>query len=400
MDLTGGYPFWLIKNGLPYDYPALEKNENAEVIILGGGISGALSAYFLCEEGIDCVLLDCRTIGTGSTCASTALLQYELDLPLSDLSNLVGKKSASRVYQLSSHAIDKLILIMAKIQFHDFEKKRSMYFSAKKEDAQMLSREFEARKDAGFKVEFLDKNNISEQFGFSADAGILSQQGASVNAYMLTHSLIRHAMKKGLRVYDRTAIVQQNYLSPGIEIRTSKGNLLRAKLLVNATGYEAVNLIGKDIAKLFSTYAVAGESQSTESKILNANAILWNTDNPYLYLRTTNDKRIMIGGRDDPFKNAALRDKRIDKKTDLLKSDLKKLFPEIDFVPEFSWAGTFATTKDSIPYIGVHEKFPDTFFALGFGGNGITFSVVAAEILVDFVKGRKNEDADLFSFDR
>src|SRR4051812_38906508 len=101
MDLIGGYPYWLLKDGLPYDYPALNRNEESDVIILGGGISGALAAYFLTEENVDCILLDSRTIGLGSTCASTSLLQYELDQPLHKLSAQAGEKTAVRAYQLS-----------------------------------------------------------------------------------------------------------------------------------------------------------------------------------------------------------------------------------------------------------------------------------------------------------
>ena len=76
------------------------------------------------------------------------------------------------------------------------------------------------------------------------------------------------------------------------------------------------------------------------------------------------------------------------------------MFPLISFKPEFSWAGVFGSTKDGLPYIGPYKKLPNSFFALGFGGNGITFSQVAGEIIAALIKGRKNKDVDLFSFDR
>jgi glycine/D-amino acid oxidase-like deaminating enzyme len=400
MDLVGGYPYWLIKNGLPFDYPKLERDEETEVIISGGGISGALSAYFLTEEGVNCVLIDSRTIGLGSTCASTALLQYELDSSLFELSARVGEPIAKRAYQLSSDAIDKLIRIMDKIKFREYEKTGSLYIAAKKNDVGMLTKEFAVRKENGFQVEWMNEENIKQHYGISAPAGIMSAQGASVNVYSLTHALLQHAIKKGLRIYDRTAFQEIRYAGKGIEIETANGKILHAKLLVNATGYEAVNLIGKKIATLHSTYAIAGEQMSAEKISQDKFPIIWNTDDPYFYMRLTADHRILAGGRDESFKNARVRDLMIDKKTKLLTDDVRKLFPGIDFIPEFSWTGTFAITKDSMPYIGMYNKFPNTFFALGFGGNGITFSVVAAEFLVDMIKGRKNEDAKIFSFER
>ena len=100
MELVGGYPYWLIKNGIPYEYPKLLQNVKCEVVIIGGGISGALTAYCLTLAGIECIVVDARSIALGSTCASTSLLQYELDIPLHQLKKIVGHKNAIRSYQL------------------------------------------------------------------------------------------------------------------------------------------------------------------------------------------------------------------------------------------------------------------------------------------------------------
>jgi hypothetical protein len=105
MNLSAGYPFDLIRNGIPYDYPKLDVNKKADIVIMGGGISGALVAFYLVKAGVDCMLVDGRTIGLGSTCASTSLLQYEIDKPLSALSKQIGDKKAQRAYHLCGKAI-------------------------------------------------------------------------------------------------------------------------------------------------------------------------------------------------------------------------------------------------------------------------------------------------------
>jgi len=93
MDLSTGLPFWLVKNGLPYDYPQLDKNINCDVVILGGGITAAINAFILIEADIPCVLIEKRSIGLGSTIATTALLQYQIDTPLSQLiKNMRGRR--------------------------------------------------------------------------------------------------------------------------------------------------------------------------------------------------------------------------------------------------------------------------------------------------------------------
>src|SRR4051794_25690677 len=100
------------------------------------------------------------------------------------------------------------------------------------------------------------------------------------------------------------------------------------------------------------------------------------------------------------FLTALRRDRLIKQKSMLLAKDFCKLFPGITFKPEFSWAGTFGSTRDGLPFIGRYRKLPHSLFALGFGGNGITFSVVAAKILADIIKGRNNNNMKIFSFER
>jgi len=175
---------------------------------------------------------------------------------------------------------------------------------------------------------------------------------------------------------------------------------IKAKRIVYATGYESVKYVSKSIVKLLSTFATVSEHMDDDSRVHKNDLMIWNTANPYLYMRTTHDGRILIGGRDENFYNPLKRDKMIKRKAVQLAEDFKTLFPAVDFKPEFSWAGTFGATKDGLPFIGNYKPIRNGYFALGFGGNGITFSQVAATIIADLIEGKNNSDARLFSFDR
>src|SRR4030043_289435 len=108
MKLTSNHPFWSVNNGLPANYPSLQRDVSCDAVIIGGGITGALVAIHLAEAGVKTLVLDKRDIGTGSTSASTALLQYEIDVPLRELIKKVGPGAATRSYQLCRRAIGKL----------------------------------------------------------------------------------------------------------------------------------------------------------------------------------------------------------------------------------------------------------------------------------------------------
>jgi glycine/D-amino acid oxidase-like deaminating enzyme len=398
MTLKAGYPFWLIKNGLPFTFPKLDHDVKTEVAILGAGISGALVRYHLIQAGIDCVTVDARTIGLGSTSASTSLLQYEIDEPLVRLTEKIGKENAQRAYQLCGQAIEKLEKITKKVGIEYFETKKSLYYAAYKKDVAWLKEEFEARKQAGFSAKWLEPKEVKEQYGFNSHGAILSQLAAQTNAYMLAHGLLQHKYKQH-KIFDRSPVVDIKHHKNGVTLATKSGYTLKAKKLVYAVGYEVVDFIKDDIVDLLSTYAVVSE-QYNERNFWKDDVLIWNTANPYLYLRTTPDNRVLVGGRDEEFSNPAKRDKLIKKKTQQLAGDVNKLFPHLDFIPEFSWTGTFGSTKDGLPYIGGHPKLPNGYFALGFGGNGITFSLIAAEIITGLITGKENKDAELFRFGR
>jgi len=400
MELVAGYPYSLIKNGLPYQYPKLLENARCEAAIIGGGISGALTAYHLINAGIDCILVDGRTIGLGSTCASTSLLQYELDIPLHQLKKLVGDHQAVRSYQLCGEAVDKLIALMNDIGFREFFECGSLFFSTRSNQKKLVLNEMLARQKAGFDIELLSAREMQERYNLNAVYGILSAKGAVNNAYTLTHEILQYCRGRGVRVFDRTKIKNINYKDDSVVLETEEGCRVVADYLVNSSGYEVVNFIKKGIVDLDSTYAIISEAQPERNQLWSEKVMMWNTDDPYLYMCMIEENRIVIGGRDESFTTMKTLHTYLNRKANLLEKDFNKLFPRLPFKTEFAWSGVFGKTKDSLPYIGTYPKTPRTYYALGFGGNGITFSLVAAEIITDLLKGKKNRDAELFSFSR
>ncbi|MDB5202274.1 MAG: FAD-binding oxidoreductase [Ferruginibacter sp.] len=400
MNLSSGYPLWLVQDGLPYNYPALDEDIRTDVLIMGGGISGALAAYHLANAGVEAIVVDARTIGLGSTSASTALLQYEIDTPLSELQHKVGLANAVEAYRLCDQSIDTLAAIAQKIGFKEFVFTSSLYYAAYKKDRSFLEKEFAIRKAHGFDVTFLGQQEMEKQYGFASEAAILSAQGAQTNAYGFAHALHQASIKKGVRVFDRTLLEKIEHKKDAVYITTNNGHKIRAKKLIYANGYEATEYIKEKIVKLESTYAVCSEQGVADKTPFKNKSILWNTADPYLYLRTTADNRVLIGGRDEEFISVARREKLLPKKTRQLTADFEKLYPEISFKPEFSWCGVFGATKDGLPFMGPYQKLPHSLFALGFGGNGITFSLIAAEILTDIITGKKKTAPIFFSLER
>lgn len=209
MKLRSKEPYWLLKNGLIGTFPSLQKNIACDILIVGGGITGALMAHQFSKEGYKTILIDKRDVSLGSTSASTSLLQYELDEPLYSLIEKVGENAAVDTYLEGVKAIDKLGRIVRSLKVEcGFERKKSVYIAHSANDAEWLATEFEHRKRIGLAVKWLTKAQLKRQFGAKGEAAILSDAGASTDVYQLVHCLLDEATAHHrLQVFDHTELL-------------------------------------------------------------------------------------------------------------------------------------------------------------------------------------------------
>lgn len=382
------------------DYYILQKNVETEIVIIGSGITGALVAHFLCEAGAKCIVVDKRMSSTGSTAASTAQLQYEIDLFLYELCDLTGIENAVKSYSLCLKSITTLKQIISKLKLDcSFEMKPSLHLASSKRDTQKLKLEYEIQKKYKLPIEFLDKKTLKKQFGIDRDSAIYTDSSAQVDAYMLCRLLLQyHVKNSGLEVYSYTEINKIEHKKNGIRLLTDRGFEIKANKMVCSPGYESEFFLKEKVMKLNSTYVFV--SKPVLSKLWPETCMIWETARPYLYIRTTADKRVIVGGEDEVYLNPESRDRKMGQKNKTLLRKFRKLFPEIDLEIDFHWCGVFGETKDGLPFIGVHPEHANTYFALGYGGNGITFSVIAAEIIRDLYTGKPSGDEKIFAFDR
>lgn len=400
MDLLSSSPYWPIADGLPGAFPPLERDESADVAVVGAGISGALVAWHLAEAGFETVVLDRREAAHGSTSGSTCLLQYELDTPLHVLARRFGAPAAAYCYRRSVQAVHGLGRLARRLRIEcGYQPRGSLLLASSLRHVRGLRLEFEARRAAGLEVEWWPRSRLRRASSLPHPAAIFSRDGAQVDGYRLTYRLLQAAQRRGARVFDRTRVIRRRLRGRRVELSTDRGARVRARHVVIASGYEADRLLPGPLTVLNSTFALVSEPIRRFSG-WPGRSLIWETARPYLYLRTTDDDRAMIGGMDVPYGDPAARDRLVGAKAAALRARFHRLFPRIAFEPAYAWAGTFAQTQDGLPLIGAHPRVPRTWFALGYGGNGITFSLIAAELIRDRLLGRPNPDGSHFGFER
>ena len=400
MDLKSGLPFWLIKNGLSENYERLENDTETEVLIIGSGITGALVAHFLCENDVKCIIVDKRMESTGSTTASTAQLQYEIDVFLFDLIEKVGEKNAVKAYKMCLESISTLEEIIHKLNIEvDFKRVPSLYLASDNKGKKELQVEFKTRKKHGLPVEYLSEKKLFDSYKIKQKAALYNDKSAQVDTYKLCQAILNyHRKHANLHVYSHTDIVKINSTKNSISATTDKNITIKAKKIVAAPGFESESLLDEKVMQLHSTYVLVSQPMHPED-LWKEKCLIWETARPYIYIRTTTDNRIMVGGFDEPFQDPKKRDALMEKKNTAILKRFKKLFPTSKIEIDFYWCGTFGETKDGLPFIGEHKNHPNMYFALGYGGNGITFSVIAAEMIKDMYLNQ-NQEENIFRFDR
>jgi glycine/D-amino acid oxidase-like deaminating enzyme len=211
--------------------------------------------------------------------------------------------------------------------------------------------------------------------------------------------MLKVAMSRGARVFDAQA---KNYDagSGSVIVEMDDGVIVEAKQVVLATGYVMPDFVKSDLHDITSSFAIATPPQP-ESALWRNEVLIWEAAENYLYLRTTSDHRIVVGGEDD--KGAAepgIRDSVMPKKAEAILRRLKTLWPAGEATAEYVWSGAFGITADGLPLIGPVPGHPRIYAAYGYGGNGITFSYLAAQMIGELIAGQPRPWFDDFAIDR
>jgi glycine/D-amino acid oxidase-like deaminating enzyme len=391
MNLHTGKLFWPLTYDAP-SYPSLEEDVSCDVLIVGGGAFGAHCAYLLGLAGISTIVVEKRDIGGGSTSANTGLLQFCNDKTLTSFIHTFGEKQAVRFYSLCKQAVKQLEKLPIDA---DFVKRSSLYFASSEDDVAGLQEEYATLKKYGFPVSYMTEEQIRAKFPFKKQAALYTSGDAEVNPFKMIHGLIQKAIEYGVKVYANTEIISHVKTEDGLLFFTKEKREIRAQYAIFAPGYEGQEMVKEKNAVLASSYAVVTNPIPSLDN-WHERCLIWETARPYLYMRTTVDNRIIIGGKDEETIIPERRDSMLLHKRDILMQELRTLFPMYDVKADYYWGATFGSTHDGLPVIGQYEGYENCYFLFGYGGNGTVYSVIFAHIVRDLLVKGCHTDAELF----
>lgn len=395
-DLRTGRTVWEAGRLLPLlPRSDLRRTIETDILIVGAGITGAIVADVLTQAGFTVAIAERRAPLRGSTVASTALLLGEIDTPLTIMADRIGRHDAARAWLRSRRAVPDLARRADGIAC-DWAQRDALYLAGDVLDAQALKKEAEARQGIGWPCEYLGKKELQRAYGIARDGAIRSSDNAEVDPVRLAAGFLRRALARGARIFAPAEITEVMPSPRQVTARARNGFAFKASALIYASGYELPRLVPRAGHRVVSTWAMATTPQP--DRLWSSRCLIWEASDPYLYMRSTRDGRVVIGGEDEDFSNEAARDALMGQKIAALGRKLQALFPALDARAEFAWAGSFGASRTGLPAIGRLRGKPSCFAVLGFGGNGITFAMIAAQLLRGYLRGPRDPDSDLFAF--
>jgi glycine/D-amino acid oxidase-like deaminating enzyme len=403
--LRSGQPLWLERSaGRRQQYAPLSGHHVTTVAIVGGGMTGALIAHAFASAGVDTTVLEAGAVGRGSTAASSALLLQEPDLELSKLMNRYGRRAGRRIWEMSRDSVHGLVMLVRRLQIRcDLEPRDAIYYATDPQSAARLRSEYELRDRFGFEATWLGPGALRRATGISGSGAIRTKGSAQFDPYRACRGVLGAAADSGAHVCERSRVQRIVTERDRVRLWTRDGSL-ECEQVVIATGYASRRfrpLAGR--FQMYRTYVLTTEPIDARDRreLGLSNVLVWDVDRPYHYARWTPGHRLLLGGGDRLVRPGVRRRQQFRTAVAELRAWHETRLPALAAIDtEFAWEGLFAATPDSLPFIGPHLRYPRHWFALGYGGNGMTFGYLAARLLLERWQRAVSPDHALFDFGR
>lgn len=370
-------------------FPALSGNAAADVVVVGGGIVGVLSAWHLRKRGMRVIVLEKNRIATGDTGATTGFLTKVPDASLKALAATHGDAVLAKAFALSTAAQKEIFALIKDLGIPCAFAECDAYYCAYDVPDATLDGEQGHLLRACPAAQPLKGSDMP---GAPFAAAVRVPGEARYDARAFLFGLLDRMKGDGFAVHEETEVTDVDFSGADVVVKTAGGSVT-AKKMVLATGYPIDAFAElRPLLHAYVTFVIGARHTSLSLP----DHVYWDTLDPYFYYRKGGDDLLIIGGRDVPFAEAP----KASDAHDRLEAFLRQRFPG-DYELTHRWSGSIFHTSDGLPYVFADRRERGrAIVAMGFGGNGMVFGALAAKTVADLVVGEETSRTALLGLSR
>ena len=368
----------------------LEKDKETEICVIGGGLFGLTTAYYLTQQGKKVIVLEKGEIGEKVSGNTTGKITSQHGLFYDHLINDYGKEYAKKYLEANEEAIENIKEIIKKEQIEcEFCKQNAYVYTTQEDEVIEIQKEVEAVKELGKEAEFVTQTELP----FKIKGAIKFKEQAQFHARKYMIGLCKAILKQN-EIYAYTTVTDVVKEGDEYNIYTDRGNV-KAKYAVIATHYPIINMPGFYFTKMYqsTSYLIAIE---TDKKLPQGMYISAKEPIYSFRIATYNGKQILLIGGSEHKTGKAIED---NSNYEELEKKAKELYPDCKIL--FKWNTRDCISLDKIPYIGEYSNImKNMYVGTGFKKWGMTLSNIAGKIVSDKIMGKENKYETIFNSTR
>lgn len=385
------------------EFPAFRGEIQHPVVVVGGGMSGAMTAYACAAAGLKVILLEADRIGLGGTGHASGLISGEACESLRELEARAGKRVARALFDAMETAPRELastvkrLGIRAGLDVADHFRVLPAGHSDK-----FIRREAAARQDAGVKAAWMAPAAVTRQAGFQSSGALRLPGGGFVDPFKLTLGFLAAAIKRGVKVYEKSRVKKITFTRKTATAYLDGGAITTTNLAICIGEPTSLFKPLKRHLRHEDRYVVLTQPlpPGVRAELANATALITDTETPPHHLWFTADHRALFAGADQKRPPERLQDKTLVQRTGQLMYELSRIHPAISgTAPEYGWSVPLAHPVDGVLYAGSHRNFPFHHFAFGTSHDPAR-AYLASRIILRNVLGKPEKGDEHFSFAR
>jgi glycine/D-amino acid oxidase-like deaminating enzyme len=383
-------------------YPRLRGSQVADVVIVGGGLTGCATAYACAVAGLRAVVVEADRIGQSATGRSSGLLLPDPGPSFKAIAALHGLRAARQIFEAwRRSALDAAALIRRLGTKAGLDRADVLTIANDATEA-ALRRDAEARAAAGVDARWLKARQARDAARLDAAGALRLSDAAIVDPYRVCLGLASAAIKRGAVFAEKTTMVNTRVSRKDVDVIVDGGSV-RAQMVIVATGLPdaAFKPLRRHFTRCHTYFAMTEPvPASIRKQIPGASLVIRDAGSPSHRVRWTRDGRLIVGGADQGEVPARTRDATLVQRTGQLMYELLTMYPVISgLMPAYGWDAAYGETADGLMYIGAHRNYPRHLFALG-GRDSLTGSFLAARMLARAAAGEPAKADDLFGWTR